>query len=1217
MKYTTLVINHSVRFSAPKVVRVLGACLGLLLFCSPVFGQLNYGRILGGVTDQSGGAVAGAKVEVIDVARGISHPLTTDAAGEYNASSLLPGTYTVRAEATGFKTIERQNVLVEVGQDVRVDLTVQPGEQTQTVTVTESIPVMNTTNAQLGGVLENQTIADLPLNGREFQKLLTFRPGVRANGLDIYVNGNRADNNMWLLDGLDNYNTISSSGPVAGGQSGFDQATILPLDAIQEVNVVQSPKAEYGWKPGSENNVGLKSGTNSMHGIATAFGRDGALDAKNPFLPAALPKADDVLEQFSASLGGPIKKDKLFYFVAYEGQRYTIGSPRTTQVPTSASIGGSSGASNSFPDAITALQKLGYTVNNANPALRLSQLSLNLAGCTLVPAVSCNASAGLFPNSTNSATIATELDNIGGSDSGIAKVDYHYNDHNSFNAEYFLGEGSVQQASTAIQNYWRNGHFTRGDVGRAVWVWTPNSAWLNEFRAGYEAQQSPQGPNECDNPASGAPNYVTTFGFVTGLNLTPPICGFPSVAISGFNNLGAGAGQVAEFKTASFLDAVSYTRGKHLIKFGGEMHFTHFIGLPGSLSNIAGNVSFGSLNAFKAANLSGTATSLEDFLTGTAASGAVIAGNPNRQVTYNRFAGFVQDDWRITPNVILNIGVRYEYVEPISDRNNLLGTFDPNTPTGLAQQGKQLNQLYQNSKDDFAPRLGLAWDITGKGTTVVRVGGTIVYNSDQSLKVFLNSGNAGLNFAPTGFAFINPDGSTAVPAGTAGNIQTGTLSLQAGGIPWAVNTPIFGGANTSGLACGNGLGTNPSPCNIGGIDPNYRRAYVTTWNLAIQHAFTNTLSLNVAYIGDHGTHLGANINLNQPIGPANSKTAPNEQTERPYYSRFPWLGNIINYSSFARSNYNALDVILTERAGHGLNFTIGYSFSHALDDTSAETGYTTLNNANPNLDYANSDQDPRQNLSVTASYNIPGRKAPGQLLEGWQVNTVVHLVGGVPFNAYDTTSDLAGTGGSELWTLAGNRHNFMTGTPGTIPCFGQPGVAAGGGNPAVGAGSFTKASNCITVAAGTFANPVANMPAACVAAASAEATNPTVVAAGDPNSTGLKALANFGCYYQNGSVIVPPAQGTFGTMSRTALLSAPLTEWDLSVTKSWKLNERFSAQFRAELFNIINHTQYATPSSNPNAPTSFGVTQATPNSNDPVVGEGGARQIQFGLKLVF
>jgi Carboxypeptidase regulatory-like domain len=239
-----------------KSVQVLGASLAVLLFCLPVFSQLNLGRIFGGIADQTGGAIADATVIVTDVQRGISRTLTTDEAGEYSAPSLTPGTYTVRAEAKGFKAIERQNIIVGVGQDVRVDLSVQPGEQTQTVTVTESIPVIQTTSAQLTEVLENQTINELPLNGREFTKLLAYRPGAKSNGLDIYANGNRASSNSWMFDGLEDFNEWSAFGPIVVGQNMFDEATILPIDTIQEVNVVDVPKAEYGWKPGAEVNVG-------------------------------------------------------------------------------------------------------------------------------------------------------------------------------------------------------------------------------------------------------------------------------------------------------------------------------------------------------------------------------------------------------------------------------------------------------------------------------------------------------------------------------------------------------------------------------------------------------------------------------------------------------------------------------------------------------------------------------------------------------------------------------------------------------------------------------------------------------------------------------------------------------------------------------------------------------------------------------------------------
>jgi hypothetical protein len=250
LRFTQQVEDRSLRSNTQQVIKVLGAFLGLLFFCLPVFSQLNYGRVFGGITDQTGGAIAGATVTVIDVERGVSRPLTTDAAGEYSASSLLPGTYTVRVEAKGFQSVERQNILLEVGQDLRVDLALQPGEQTQTVTVTESLPMVNTTNAMLGGTVENQTMSDLPLNGRNYENLLNFRPGVTTRpggGSQSYsTNGGRTHWSIFLFDGLFDTNVYSGGSPLVGspyGSAGPDQATILPLDAIQQVDII--------WLPGS------------------------------------------------------------------------------------------------------------------------------------------------------------------------------------------------------------------------------------------------------------------------------------------------------------------------------------------------------------------------------------------------------------------------------------------------------------------------------------------------------------------------------------------------------------------------------------------------------------------------------------------------------------------------------------------------------------------------------------------------------------------------------------------------------------------------------------------------------------------------------------------------------------------------------------------------------------------------------------------------------
>src|SRR6202521_2659210 len=276
--------------SLRKAVQLLVGTMGLLLLCLPLFSQGSSGRILGTVTDQSGGVVAGATITIIDKDRGVARNLTTDDAGEYNAPTLIPGTYTVRAAAKGFRTLDRENVELGVGKEIRVDLTVQTGQQEQTVVVTESIPLVETTNAALGGTLNNADIQDMPLNGRNYQMLLSLRPGVMiqpgGGPWTQATNGVRPDENAWMIDGVINANFFDAR-PIIGVSSPLtDAATILPIDAIQEFNLAEIPKAEAGWKPGAVVNVGIKSGTNTLHGAAYAFGRTDAWDARNAFNPA-------------------------------------------------------------------------------------------------------------------------------------------------------------------------------------------------------------------------------------------------------------------------------------------------------------------------------------------------------------------------------------------------------------------------------------------------------------------------------------------------------------------------------------------------------------------------------------------------------------------------------------------------------------------------------------------------------------------------------------------------------------------------------------------------------------------------------------------------------------------------------------------------------------------------------------------------------------------
>ncbi len=658
-------------------------------------------------------------------------------------------------------------------------------------------------------------------------------------------------------------------------------------------------------------------------------------------------------------------------------------------------------------------------------------------------------------------------------------------------------------------------------------------------------------PSDCSQNL-GQPNYAAAFGLNTGLNVPPPECGFPNLTISGggvtdsaLGDAGGSGNQHNVNGNWAGIDSVSYTRGKHLFKFGGEIHASPFSGNV-SVLNQRGTLAFGGVSAFTGA------TALEDFLTGLPSSSAVLLGDVDRNIVYYRYSAFVQDDWRLTQRLTANIGVRWEYVPPIMDANNQLANFDPTTPSGLIQQGNCV-QLFKNPWANFSPRLGLAWDVTGKGTTVIRLGGSYIYDSLILLDNYIKTPQgAQLNTIPTGFTLVLPNGTAIAKPG---NIAVGTVTTSgglSGGnsiIPWAVNAPIFN-ATTSGLTCGNGLGSvnlaiatnpltnpaNPAPCSISGIQHKWATPGVVSWNLAVQHAFTNNLSLNIAYVGTHGTDLPGVIDLNQPsLGAKNGTASPtneNEQLRRPYTANcpaaeggqglggpcFPYLGTIDQESANLISNYNGLQVGLQQRLSHGLSFTVGYTLAHSLDDNSSEVSNEVMDSADPSLDYGNSTFDARNHVTLVATYDIPGLKAPGQLLEGWQVNGTVNLLTPLPFNAADTSSDISGTGEAlDRWSISGPPNN-MPGGAGSIPCYGV-------------IGSSFASAGCLTVGS------VTNLPALCQTTAAAEPLSPVgtgvLTTFGTPatgqttqygQNTGTYSLARLGCYFENSTAIVPPAQ---------------------------------------------------------------------------------------------
>jgi hypothetical protein len=1169
---------------AVKCVRVFALSVCVLLACVPLFSQGSAGRILGSVTDQTGGVITGATVTVTDVQRGVTRTLTTDQAGEYLAPDLLPGTYTVRGGATGFKTVERTGLQLEVKQDIRVDLVLPAGDQTQTVTVTEEAPQVETTNATLGGTLSNEAINDLPLNGRNYQNLLVLRPGMMiypgGGGWTQSTDGIRPEDNQYIVDGLTNDNPLTGLTIINGPGVAGDAATILPIDGIQEVNILENPPAEYGGKPGGVVTVGIKSGTNSIHGTAYAFGRDTGFGARNFFNPPPNPQRDVALEQYGVTVGGPIKKDKLFYFLGYEAESYNVGNTNQAFVP-EALPQATADPTNSLPDAISDL-----LTHNIQP----SALSLKLAGCTPPAAGTVyTCTGGLFPTNNGSSSNFTQgFPDVFRSDNGIAKIDYHINDHHTLNGMYFQSVGTITAEDVIyLQPQWLSHQINTPKVFGVDETWVPNSRWVNDARFGYINMDRNNKTLDQATPAS-------AYGIYTGV--TNPVVGsLPQIHIAGFSNLGGSPGWPSLQGPAvvyQFVDYVSYLRGNHAIKFGGEIRHN---GVDvGAYGGSKGVIKFtgqggGVGEAFP------SSTPLEDFLAGFPSTANIQLGSPQRHLTTWEYAMSVQDDWRLTPKVTVNLGLRYDYITPLRESNDLLGNFDPTL--GLLQVGKQISSPYNGDHKDFGPRIGMAWDITGKGTTVVRAGASVIFDSQLPMFVFSNiSGNAqngtsgGLITVPTG-AQIVVNGVTT--PGT-GSVAVSSVTIPASTLAsnWQNNGPnntIFPSSSTP-IQCGDGINGDPAPCNVSAMDRNFRNPYVVNWTLGIQHAFTPNLSLDVAYVGNHGSRLPGIADINQPIPvPGTTSALPG-----PLSAQYPYLGFINVLSNLYVSNYNGLQTSLTERTSHGLSFTVGYTYSHALDNDSYNISpFLPEDSTHPARDYASSDFDLRHRFTFSVTYAFPSIKSPAQLLEGWSVNSIVTLQSGEPWIANDYNDNFSGTGElTDRWDFVGNPNDFTSG-PSPIPCFGDK-----------------------------FCGNGTTIPQACITAATA--AGPAVLAELEP-AAGLG-----GCYMKGNSVLIPPALGTFGTMGRNIFRDSGFKNMDLSITKQWKFQERLTAQFRAEFFNILNHPNFANPYGGSNAygigsfadpsqPGQFGCGCATPDqaAGNPVLGSGGNRAMQLGLKLIF
>lgn len=1143
------------------------------------FAQTQQGQISGRVTDSSGGVITGAKVTIENLGTQAQRVLQTNQTGDYVAPSLDPGFYSVKVEAAGFQSAVRDKIQIEVGLEIRADFQLQPGEVTQTVEVTSEAPLTDTTNTTLNGVLSNKAITELPVQGRDFQNLLMLHPGVQrtpGGGFQsITSNGNRPDENNFYIDGADDMDVYYGESVMNDAGIAGTPASLLPLDSIQEFNTQESPEADYGVKPGVVMNIGIKSGTNTIHGSAYYFGRTSDFDARNFFNFAPQPISTVSMSEFGASIGGPIKKDKWFYFFNYEGLRDTVGNPFVADSPVTVSLvpyTAQLAAMGNVPADFSIVDALAACAPTCSP------LSQHLSSLFLP-------NPGFTQSQSDPAAIDFDFNNTNRNDNVVAKTDYILNEHNTITARFIYSNTSeIEEDTVPIRPEWRSTAAPITQVFGADWTYTPNSRWVNQLRFSYNNF------NEAILPLDHNVNPLTGYGIDTGVT-DPRLFGFPRIGLgSGFSccYMGGNSGWPLETlpsRTFNFSDTASWTRGKHSIRFGGDFRY-------------------GTVDYYRATEGRGRIDfdSLEDFAAGNVEKWEKLYGDPTRNVSLKSVGMFIQDEYRVRPHVTVNMGLRYDITAPIEDSRNLLANFVPTGPNpGIIQVGKGISSPYPTRYNNVSPRLGVAWDIFGTGKTVLRAGGGIIF-VQPSIRTFMFSGG-GLNLDPTA-------ASLGVTPGN-GNI---TNYLDFSTNPNLVNWPTATNPNPGAIFpsdVGPGSGCNAgNPCYIFATT-HLKTPYVANWNLNVQQALSPTATLQVAYVANHGIDLYGNIDENQPI-PALSVPCINatggffngdfsgcEQAARPFTINcppsqggigrggpcFPYLGQVDVLNNASNSNYNSLQVTFTKRYSHGLYLLAGYTYAHAIDTATNNIAPYPQNSLNFNGDRGNGDFDIRHRFTLSLTYELPSRDSRFQMLKGWLVTSIVTLQGGEPYTLNDFEDDNSATGIFEdRWDISGSPSNIHWSTTTPIPYVND---------------FTTDASGNVT-----GGNPQ------CIAAAQK---------AGGQGAVNM--LANDGCYMENGTILTAPAFGSFGNSGRNSFRGPTFKNWDFSLSKMWTFHERFGLQVRGEFFNVLNHPNFDVFTMNNDlfSPSNVGTVIATPDvaASNPVIGSGGSRHIQLGARFTW
>ena len=989
-------------FLLPNLLQLL---IALTLFSLPIpqgilWAQQDTGTLTGTVKDASGAAVPGVSLTITNVDTNQSFKTTTNESGFYAIPFLRPGRYSVNAEKSGFKTLVRSGIVVQVNQVAVADVTLELGALTQKVEVTAQLPLLHPSDVTLGDVIGESQVKSLPLNGRNFVQLLTLSAGVapgsqeegtlssRRGTTAVTINGNNTLASDYLLNGIDNNETTI-------------QGIVIfpPIDAIQEFKVqTAASSVEFGRNSGGQVNVTLKSGTNHFHGDAFEFFRSRNLDARNFFDNPNFPNPEFILNQFGGTAGGPIIRDRTFWFGDYQGSRIRQGQSFLLTVPTArmrqgdlAELGPAIFDPKTFDPATNTRQQF---KGNVIPPDRLSNAAQNL--------IAVQYPLPNLPGTSNN--LSFNPVRVADSDAFDLRGDHRISDRDTVSASESFSDfrsGETVFAATVVPNSLfgntsvlnTDPTTNRGELATFSWnhIFSPTA--VNNFRAGFTRINEVSLNRLADIKAAdrvGIPGVNDPrFAFTNGL---------PQIGISGFSSIGelSFLPFISRINTFQFIDDLTVVRGNHTVKFGMDVRRRQFNFLqPPSQRGI---FSFTGAFTNNPASPGGTGSGLGDFLLGLPLTSSqevkVSSTNGQRSTEWAWWAG---DTWKLTPKLTLDYGLRYELTSPRTEVYDRQSNFDPLVPGGAFRVaslsappcGRAL-RCFDHS--DFAPRFGIAYQANDK--TVVRSAYGIFYDV------------TGFNgFQGTIFSlFQNP------PFTVGQNIINSTTRptnrLEDGFPPIQLPVPVTSG----GLVLPNAV----PGFTFSGRFQDYRlkTPYAQTWHFTIERQVTPDLLLSAAYVGTKGTRVLQNLGINQPR-PGPGPVAP----RRP----FPGFADINEEAAAGRSTYHSLQMKAEQRFSHGLAFLSAWTYSKALGDCPGQGGCRAQDFTNRRAEKGPTDFDVRHRSVTSFTWDLPfgnGSKylsgatgALGKVAEGWQFGGIMTFQSGTAFTPTLATavSNTAGT----------------------------------------------------------------------------------------------------------------------------------------------------------------------------------------------------------------